>query len=505
MSSKDDKPAPRRRALLFRVLLVAPWVLLAPLAAEFSMAALQYTREANNPYVLAFEHGAPWPDKDAESALLHQVPKADDTRLPLYDPLRRAAIAAAYLHQADDRLFASYAEAYPCALVEYRGDAREPVRAVLAGQESYPAPDQWKPLLDAAPTLDAVPSPAAFTGFRSIEFDSWQVVRFNTGPASDATATLLMHYLPYEAAPAESPYNRPYFDLKPHGVAPAGTTYLGVPEFRLNNHGFRDDDVQTPKPPDTFRVVCIGASTTMEGPTNGFTYPNLVERFLREALPGKRIEVINAGISGLRSLQESVRMPDYLAMQPDAFVLYEGVNDICHKQIHEWRNDMPLGGLTLESRVLGSLMGEGRLPAEPEMRRDYLDAALGSYLAMADYARRCGVMTYLCTFSHPDTENLSPDEWTYYNRDARLNWVGRGLGLADYTRAIRAWNAELREQAESLGFPLIDLAAKLTGGGRIFGDICHMKDYAIEQKGRIVAEALKPQAAAFFGDEAGAH
>lgn len=488
-------PEPRRR-LLFTAVLVAPWLLLAPLTAELGMAALQYSREANNPYVLAFEQGAPWPDKDAESDLLHQVAKADDTRLPLFDPLRRAAIAAAYLHAADDRRFQEFAFAYPCTLAEFRGASTVPARSALTEHAAFPSPDEWMPLLDAAPILEGIPAPATCTAFRSVEYGGWHIVRFNTAP--DATVTLLTHYLPYEPAPPESPYDRPFFSFKPHGVAPAGTTYMGLPEFRLNNHGFRDDDVQTPKPPDTFRIVCIGASTTMEGASNGFTYPNLVERFLRDALPGRHIEVINAGISGLNSLEEHARMPDYLALQPDAFVLYEGVNDICHKQMHDWRSQMPLGGITLNSRLISALLGKHRLPNENDMRRDYLNGGLGRYLAMAEYARSCGVPTYLCTFAHPDTENLSADEWTYYNRDARLNWVGRGLGLADYTRAIRAWNAELQVQAQTRDFPIIDVATRLTGGGRVFGDICHMKDYAIEQKARIIAEALHPAAERYY-------
>ncbi|MFM1919990.1 MAG: hypothetical protein RLZZ303_1624 [Candidatus Hydrogenedentota bacterium] len=478
------------------ILLLLPWLLLAPLAAELCMAVVQYTREANNPYVLAFEQGAPWPDEDAESALLHQVPKADDTRLPLFDPLRRAAITAAYLHHADDTRFQNFAHGHQCALAEFHGDAITPARHELFNQSTSPTPTEWMPLLDAAPVLEGIPAPQGYRDFRSIEVESWQVVRFNTDAS---VVTLLTHYLPYEPAPPESPYDRPFFSFKPHGQAPQGTTYLGVPEFRLNNHGFRDDDVLTPKPRDTFRIVCIGASTTMEGPTNGFTYPNLTEGFLREALPGRKIEVINAGISGLNSFDEFNRLPDYLAMQPDALVIYEGVNDICHLQIHAWRAKLPMGGFSLNSRIISALLGSHRLPSDSDMRRDYLDGGLGNYLAMADYARRCGISAYLCTFAHPDTDNLSPDEWTYYNRDARLNWVGRGLGLEDYTRAIRAWNAELKAQAQANDFPLIDIAAKLTGGGRIFGDICHMKDYGIEQKARIVAEGLEPEVRAFFG------
>lgn len=505
----ETEPRPAPRGLLARGLLLLPWLLTLALAAELGMAGAGYYREQASPYVRAVLDSQPWPRSDSESVLVKLAPKADDTRLPQPAPEMQAAALAAYLHWESDAGFHQYANTYPCEAAVFVNGQRQEGKSLPRDAAGLPPKESWKDSLSAQPALTLVAAPTDTRDFRVLRFEwqgnPWHAVGFTQGDAA-ATVEVLYHLLPFELAPEESPYLKPYYSFKPHGVAPEGTTYFGVPEFRLNNFGFRDDDVALPRPENTYRVVCVGASTTMEGAVNGFTYPNLVERFLREAFPGRRIEVVNCGISGVNSIGERMRAPDYLQMAPNAVVIYEGVNDICHLQIPVWRKQASAAlRFSLHSRVLSRATAAWLLPEPGEMRADYLAGGLGNYLAMAEYAQRCGATPVLCTFAHPDPAAMDPGEYAYYDRDARLNWVGLGLGLPDYVKAVSAWNEQVRASCAEKNLRLIDVAAQLTGGGQVFGDVCHMKDYGIEHKARLVAEGLKPLVAAYFDDGAGAH
>jgi hypothetical protein len=110
------------------------------------------------------------------------------------------------------------------------------------------------------------------------------------------------------------------------------------------------------------------------------------------------------------------------------------------------------------------------------------------------------VLPILTTFCHPDGPNLSSEERVYYEHDARMNWVGRRFTLDTYLRAITLWNDMLREECAARDIAMIDVAGQLTGGGQVFGDLCHMKDYGIEQKARAVAAGLEPYVEAFYAD-----
>ena len=62
-------------------------------------------------------------------------------------------------------------------------------------------------------------------------------------------------------------------------------------EVRINRWGFRTQDFEKRKPQLVFRVVCIGASTTVQGPTNETTYPALLQEMLLEIAENVRSNI----------------------------------------------------------------------------------------------------------------------------------------------------------------------------------------------------------------------
>jgi lysophospholipase L1-like esterase len=106
-----------------------------------------------------------------------------------------------------------------------------------------------------------------------------------------------------------------------------------------NRHGFRGADFEAEKPAGTYRIVCIGASTTY-GPHVGpsGTYSAALQAQLRER--GHAVEVINGGVPGwvssetLRSLEVRV-----LPLDPDLVIVYQGRNELFPQSYNHFRPD----------------------------------------------------------------------------------------------------------------------------------------------------------------------
>ena len=104
--------------------------------------------------------------------------------------------------------------------------------------------------------------------------------------------------------------------------------------ININSHGFRGPDFSSIKPENTYRIFVVGGSTTFGTGTtsDSTTIPGfLQEKFDNEQFP-KKIEVINAGISGLFSGTEvGLIKQKILNFNPDLLIIYDGWNDIAKK------------------------------------------------------------------------------------------------------------------------------------------------------------------------------
>jgi lysophospholipase L1-like esterase len=96
-----------------------------------------------------------------------------------------------------------------------------------------------------------------------------------------------------------------------------------------NSSGFRGPEFQPRKPPGTFRVVCLGESSTF-----GFhnsdteTYPFLLERLFQEQPSAVRVEVINAGFPYYNSGSiTSLLQSEIWNLDPDIITVYSAYND----------------------------------------------------------------------------------------------------------------------------------------------------------------------------------
>jgi len=111
---------------------------------------------------------------------------------------------------------------------------------------------------------------------------------------------------------------------------PNETIQHGLPEpGHINNHGFRGADFEAQKPAGTFRIVCLGESSTFGyTDTDDGTYPYLLQRSFDAEAGARRVEVLNAGIPHFNTNNQVALLDEEaLSWAPDVFTLYAGYND----------------------------------------------------------------------------------------------------------------------------------------------------------------------------------
>jgi lysophospholipase L1-like esterase len=101
--------------------------------------------------------------------------------------------------------------------------------------------------------------------------------------------------------------------------------YFSRIEFSPNTS---PDYFEVPKPPGTFRIFCLGGSTTVGYP---YGYAGSFSSFLRDRLnrlfPDKRIEITNLGITATNSYAVNDIAKELVDYEPNMFCVYDGHNE----------------------------------------------------------------------------------------------------------------------------------------------------------------------------------
>jgi hypothetical protein len=262
-----------------------------------------------------------------------------------------------------------------------------------------------------------------------------------------------------------------------------------------NALGLRGPEVRLPKPAGVYRLVCVGGSTTFEGVADDKTYPALLERKLREHFGTDRIEVINCGVSGLDSGGERRKLPDYLALEPDLLLEYNGANDICLAMFPRFREEANLGQKLLRrSRLVETLWNRCLQPPEGEIKERYLGQVMANLQALIDAARAGRRAIVFSTFCRPEPSLLSREQQQFLEYDLCHTWGGGAnfVTFATYCRLIDLYNRELEQMCRRRGVPCLPVAVNFAGQSSHFVDICHLDPQGIEEKAEIIFQGLVP-------------
>ncbi|MEW6270143.1 MAG: SGNH/GDSL hydrolase family protein [Thermodesulfobacteriota bacterium] len=133
----------------------------------------------------------------------------------------------------------------------------------------------------------------------------------------------------------------------------------GALRVRINNHGFRGEDFTVEKPPNTIRILTLGASSTF-GYHNrdDETYPHYLEQELQAAVgDSATIEVINFAIPHATTDNVlAMFRTEGLPLDPDVVTFYEGANDAATIEPREgWVGDRWREALVHESLLVAFL------------------------------------------------------------------------------------------------------------------------------------------------------
>lgn len=264
------------------------------------------------------------------------------------------------------------------------------------------------------------------------------------------------------------------------------------PVKTTNTLGFRGPEIAIPKPEGTLRVVCLGGSTTFSDLVNDDeTYPLLLERALREARPGRAIEVVNAGVPSYTAA-ESLANLTYrcLELEPDVVVVYHAANDTRPRGYTNFEPSYAHYRKPWDGGFHALYAGEGEFgginaliqhtegwvdPADVAARREAVRAA-GSeafrrhLTSLCGVAKAHGIVPVLVTFAaNPDPSLPGAD--------------------AVMIEAIAEHNDVIERVARTQGAAVIDLDGALSRDGT-FGDPVHLNAHGQRAKARIIAEGL---------------
>jgi tetratricopeptide (TPR) repeat protein len=109
------------------------------------------------------------------------------------------------------------------------------------------------------------------------------------------------------------------------------------PEYQGAFHALR---IAEKKPEGTFRILCLGGSSTYGFPFGEETaFSHWLQKLLDEYQPKKKWEVLNLGAMSYGSKRILELMPEFILLQPDVILLYTGHNEFVERTHATARRD----------------------------------------------------------------------------------------------------------------------------------------------------------------------
>jgi lysophospholipase L1-like esterase len=247
-----------------------------------------------------------------------------------------------------------------------------------------------------------------------------------------------------------------------------------------NAQGLRHEGDIGRKAPGSFRIVCLGDSVTFgfrvpmvfpEHPHDFdrtlFPYPELAERKLRGANPGKRIEVIPLAVPAYTSYQGLNWLKrDIDSLNPDVVTACFGWNDVCLRPVAD-RQSMPVDfahvaarTLLVHSQAVIHFAKRHRKPPKEDPHggrpgpRVSEDDYIANLLAIAKLAREHGAQPVLIGQAYQNAQSNPPE-----------------------AKLVKEYRDALREASAANGIPYLQVGELIETNSEmnsnLFGDVIH--------------------------------
>jgi len=281
--------------------------------------------------------------------------------------------------------------------------------------------------------------------------------------------------------------------------------------IKINSLGFRGEEISREKPPGTFRIVCLGASTTFsaEVSSNDAMWTHRLQEKLRAASPGRRIEVINAAVGGYVSADNLKRLQHHvMALNPDLVIYYEANNEIVKdtQELAIQRGLIPPDGgrqsawvtslskvslmfdLAYKNLAIIARSRDDRTGKIDEVPRNLPERFLATLDKMRSVLALRGVPLVLSTFvvkyrrdQDRATQIANADVAFYY-----MPWMSID-GMLD---AMDVYNAAIVEYGKRAGLQVVDDRFSIPPDTEHFSDCMHLLDKGNEAMAERFARAL---------------
>jgi hypothetical protein len=270
-------------------------------------------------------------------------------------------------------------------------------------------------------------------------------------------------------------------------------------EFWTNSRGFRDVEISVPKPGGVYRIVCIGGSTTLEGPRNDLTYPKMLQQLLRAHFQTDAIEVVNCGVDGGTIRGQGDKFADCLALNPDLVVHYNFVNDthdiidnVLKSTVIRTALRRGIMGTLCESQFLARRcrrLWSAVMPGQSDYRDEIDRFLMPSLRELCERTKQSGARFALASFAYPDIHNIHPMERAWFHNHFWFNQAIQ-IQFEDYALAADAFNDAARSFCGREGALYVPVAEEIKGGLDTFTDHCHMHVVGIRHKAQIMFDHL---------------
>lgn len=290
-------------------------------------------------------------------------------------------------------------------------------------------------------------------------------------------------------------------------LRPNHTSGGGQQKVTGNSWGLRSPEIPETKPPGTVRIAVLGASTVMGAyaPTNDHTFPALMQGILRERIPDRPLDVINAGIVGLGLRQQAVLFERRISrLQPDITVVYPGFNDFAG-YCRATRGERPWAPqpllevglppwllsieLLLKNTVQVRTVPDGLRPGVRVEALD-LDPYRQRVTALLTSLKASGTRPLIAR----SARSYRPEQPLVEQR--RLSETARFYNPCFDLHGLHALyerhNAVISEVAGSLDIPVLPLDEAMPGGDKHFADASHFSPHGERVVAAWLADRIEP-------------
>jgi lysophospholipase L1-like esterase len=286
---------------------------------------------------------------------------------------------------------------------------------------------------------------------------------------------------------------------------------LRVGDFHTNSRGFPGPEFQDQKPPGSYRIVCLGDSASVV-PVR-YNYPTALQKRLRELLPGKQIEIINASVAGYDSRQARIWYErEVNDIEHDMLLIYLGWNDMGQYNPDGLVYKLDETGYLKEPNIFDKLIlnvyllrsiyvirgyweRRQQFNADPltgdELKRyeefypTHFEQNLRSIIELAKAKNR---VIYMLNYGGLVVENPTEEE------KAKMHFPrGMGRRLAKYRSLMKSYESALTKVSEQTDVPIIDSKAWFADPEhrRVFTDSAHFTEEGSDMFAEIVATTVK--------------